>query len=69
MTVTTSSGKSVSYRQSREGDSWIVEMAGSVYLMVQKADRLFELFSETGIRAARGVNPWEAVRDLAEVVA
>jgi hypothetical protein len=69
MTVTTYSGKSVSYRQVREGDGWIVEMSGLSFRMIQKAERLFEIFSESGIRAARGVNPWEAIRDLAEVAA
>ena len=66
MTVTTSSGKSVSYAEVLVDGEWLVEMSGQMF-ETRTTENLITLYSDSGIRVARGLNKWDAIRDLAEV--
>lgn len=67
MKVTTSAGKSVSYDKVEVAPGeFLLEMAGEYFVLANTAN-LVVVRTESGFRVARGVNEWEAIRDLAEV--
>lgn len=68
MTVTTTSGKIVSYDEVLVDGEWLVEMNGE-FFVIGSTPNLVTISSDSGIRIARGLNKWDAIRDLADAVA